>query len=244
MIKVVENKQYNPFTNSTNTSYYDDLISDKPVGKSNYTVREYYRFEKGVESTIEYMTANEYIDRCTHDIFRSKDAGQGVRDSVNVDKYAKDMLNGDKFPLPYLNYSEDNRSQEGRHRMLAAAKAFGEDTEFPVLIVRDTVATDEEILDYANKKYPQNPEWVVDMVNAILNKKSDNGSDEDEDNYEIITGLDISRHDIIDFGDGWCEVFDYDLLKDGLEVHGVLLDNDEDVEYIINDNDEVKLRKE
>lgn len=38
----------------------------------------------------------------------------------NVEKYSKDMLNGDKFPLPY--YRKNTSLQEGRHRVLACMK--------------------------------------------------------------------------------------------------------------------------
>lgn len=37
-----------------------------------------------------------------------------------VDKYAKDMLKGDKFPVPY--YVNNRSDQEGRHRAMAAKK--------------------------------------------------------------------------------------------------------------------------
>ena len=196
MIIFKESKRYNPFKYDTNTSYYNSLIDDKPAHSgAKYSTKDYYRFEKNVEGHIEYMTAKKYIDECSK-IFNG-DAGRGVRNSPDIDKYAKAMLDGDKFPLPYINYKD--KSQEGRHRMSAAAKAFGEDTEFPVLIVTETKTNSKEILDYANKKYPKDPETIVRMVNSILYK------DEEAEDLELkpitVDAIELESGDIIEIDD-------------------------------------------
>lgn len=129
-MRIIESvSKVNPFTNSTNTSYYDVFLDDESkVSRSNYTVKDYYRFEKGVEGRIEYMTADEYFDRCNKysgDNYRLT----GQRSLDKVLQYAKDMSKGDKFPLPYINQSKNNFGQEGRHRMLAASKVYGSQTK-------------------------------------------------------------------------------------------------------------------
>lgn len=163
MIKIYESstKQLNIFQDKTRVSDYDAMMDNSKL-KRDATQHEYYKFEKGYDYTIEYMTAQEYMDLCSDKVFDGRNAYNGV-DEETVDKYAESMRNGDKFPLPYINVSKYS-GQEGRHRMLAGAKAFGENTEFPVMIIFDSKPTESEIIDYCKKAYGKDWNWAFNWV--------------------------------------------------------------------------------
>lgn len=238
MLILNESKQYNPFKYDTNTAYYNSLISDKPAHSgANYSEKEYFRFEKNVEGHIEWMTASKYIDECSK-IFNG-DAGKGVRGSSDIDKYAKAMLNGDKFPLPYINYK--SHSQEGRHRMLAAAKAFGENTEFPVLIVTETNATDKEIFDYAKKKYPEDPQFVVNMVNNALHRYKDSDDNDIKLIPQTITAIELELGDIINYEDKLYKIVKFELdNRTGVNIDLIDVTNKSDRYIWLQDDDKIE----
>lgn len=56
-------------------------------------------------------------------------------DSALVQEYMKKMERGDKFHIPFIDYSDN--SQEGNHRVIAAKKLGVE--EIPVLVVKKFV---------------------------------------------------------------------------------------------------------
>lgn len=122
----------NPFnTTTTGTSYYDNFLNDKDL--------KYMQDAKNLTGEVVMMTPEEYYQECADNIFKNTTANKLLNQRTNSfsDQYIKDMKKGDKFPLPYLNYSEGHETQEGLHRMKAAGDAFGWDTKFPVLIVKD-----------------------------------------------------------------------------------------------------------
>lgn len=240
MIKIInESKKLNPFKKSTNTSYYDDLMDDGPLnGKSDYSTKDYFKFEKGVESYIEYMTADQYINTCSQKVFRGRDAALGLSQK-SINDYAKAMIDGDKFPLPYINLG-NYPSQEGRHRMLAAAKAFGKDTEFPVLIVVNSNPSDDEIMEYAKKKFPNDPKWGFDYIKSNFSEEVD---EEPELDPMITDAIFIDKGDICDFGEGI--LGKVDSVEPGhhsdLIITYTELDTGDSVEYELDDEDKVTL---
>lgn len=93
---------------------------------------------KGRTATIVEMSPDEYMERAYRQIFKKPtEKGKTFADipehSEDIAKYAEAMRNGEKFPLPYLDYA--GGGQEGRHRALAA-KAAGID-RIPVVIIDD-----------------------------------------------------------------------------------------------------------
>ena len=147
-------------------------IGNEMVG--NVTLNDYMRYEKGQDAKIEYMSPTEYLDRCVKDIFHgswNKDIAPIQKyNAETITKYAEAMMNGDKFPIPYLNYVTEN--QEGRHRALAVIEAFGEDSIIPVLVIKPTDPTEEEIRKYAEKRWPNDPEWGTEYVKSKYDKFS------------------------------------------------------------------------
>jgi hypothetical protein len=157
-------------------------FGNKKVG--NATLNDYMRYEKGQDANIVYMTPNEYLERCAKDIFNStyeKTVGNIKKyNSGIISKYAKDMLNGDKFPLPYLDYVY--KQQEGRHRALAVIEAFGEDSIMPVIVIRPTDPTEQELKQYAEQRWPEDPEWGLEYVKGKYDKFNSDYTIEDETN--------------------------------------------------------------
>ena len=112
---------------TTDTSYYDNFLNPEDL--------KYMQEAKNLTGEVVMMTPSEYYQRCADDIFDGQLKNNLIRQRDNdySAKYVEDMKNGDVFPLPYLNYRD--KSQEGLHRMLAAARAFGWNVPQPVLVV-------------------------------------------------------------------------------------------------------------
>jgi hypothetical protein len=67
-----------------------------------------------------YITPDQYIYNIARGFGLSyHDALSPVMSNL-VDKYAEDILKGDKFPVPY--FRDNKEAQEGRHRAMAAKK--------------------------------------------------------------------------------------------------------------------------
>ena len=192
MLKFIcESIRPNVFKLNNTGNSVGDVISNEPLG--NVRERDYFKFEKGRDGIITYMTADDYINHCIHDIFNStydKTVTYAV-DWDNVDKYAEAMKKGEKFPLCYLDYVTNN--QEGRHRALAFKQAFGEDAEMPVLEIYPTNVTDDEIAEYIENNEvseeeqsiePDNLDNIDDLIDIDI---TDDGSD------------DIDLDDFVDF---------------------------------------------
>jgi hypothetical protein len=134
----------------TKSGYVEEYLPTTKVGK--VSGQEYKKFDKKRDSEIIYMTADEYIKRCS-DVFgvSVKDTINSARNPKNIDIYAEKMLSGEKFPVCYIDYVY--RQQEGRHRALAFKKAFGENAKMPVLVITEAEATMQEIYDYCLKRF-------------------------------------------------------------------------------------------
>lgn len=134
--------------------YVEQFTTDR-VG--NVSGRDYQYFEKGQDGAIVWLTCDEYLNACVHSIFES-DWDSTVTNAVNratVHRYAREMLQGDTFPVPYLNHA--TRQQEGRHRACAVKEAFGPDARFPVLEVYPSHPSLEAIEDYTIRKCRDKP---------------------------------------------------------------------------------------
>lgn len=76
------------------------------------------------DAYIAEITPQEYFDYCYKYIFKRPVPNISNRNDLlgiswsNVEEYAKDMKNGTKFYMPYINFRIEQ--QEGRHRALAA----------------------------------------------------------------------------------------------------------------------------
>jgi hypothetical protein len=115
------------FDDRTHVPFYDDLIKNP----------EYMAEHKNLKGTIKMMSPREYYQECAEKIFgcsvSNLMSSRRIDDKVNSDieeiitKYKRQVF------LPYINYAE--KGQEGLHRMLVAAKLFGWDHKFPVLVI-------------------------------------------------------------------------------------------------------------
>lgn len=119
------------FDDSTKIPDYDSLLN-----------KDYDRIPsdwKNYSAKLEYMSPEEYIRRVSDIQDVPYEEQSRYIDSNKVKEYAKEMSNGAKFPIPYLNYADKN--QEGRHRAMASKMLT--DKDIPVVIVtKDQVNKD------------------------------------------------------------------------------------------------------
>ena len=156
--ELTESNRPNVFNNNSRETYGDLINPNSKVG--NVTTHDYYKFEKGKDAILTYMTCDEYLNKCIYDIFKSN-YDKTVTNSINwdnVDKYAELMKQGVKFPTPYLDYV--NKGQEGRHRALAFKQVFGNDAEMPVIELYPSNPTLDEIYEYCENRWQDGEQWM------------------------------------------------------------------------------------
>lgn len=146
------------FSHRPNESFYEYATNDEPNTVGNLSQKEYYKYVKGVDANVEYMSAKEVLNNMLQlwDELgggRTKETFKLGADKKYIDKYAQDMLNGDKFPIPVVDFSDNHKFVEGRHRTYAFIKAFGEDAIMPVIIGKNPQVSDEEWNNYLEKRY-------------------------------------------------------------------------------------------
>ena len=177
-------------SSSFRTENNPDRIASNWIGPTKVgkvSINDYMRYEKGQDAKIVYMSPNEYLERCAKDIFNStweKTVASIEKNYADtITKYANDMKNGDKFPIPYLDYVYQN--QEGRHRALAVKQAFGEDSIMPVLVIIPTNPTKEELMNYCNRKFPNNSNSANMFYDSLCYKYFPEEIEEDNTEEEM-----------------------------------------------------------
>lgn len=190
-------------------------IGNRKIG--DVSVHDYMKFEKGEDAEVVYMTGDEYIQHCIDDIFHSNYTSV-VTNAVDFDKvneYANEMKNRAKFPIPYLNIKA--RQQEGRHRALAVKEAFGEDAVLPVIVIKQSQPTQEEIAEYAETRWgKENKQLGINYVNSILypNLVQDNEDYLNDTDFKVKDTTSLSDLDIDEF------IVDFDL-EDKLDISNI-----------------------
>ena len=137
----------NKFWNYNTRPIDGDNIFDPYVGESSYArdmikLAESRKVDKeGHYAGYVEMSPREYFDACAKgfgilakDQINTVSNDKGVIQTLNtiLDKYKV------RFPVAYLDYSFNNFSQEGRHRMYVAGERVGWDKKFPVLVIHTT----------------------------------------------------------------------------------------------------------
>ena len=200
MITLIIESEHDSVFNFNNPSFVKDFSYDEKVGK--VSAHDYQRFEKRKEGNIEYMTGNDYIEKCAKDIFKNTiDYVLAPVDKNVVNDYAIAMKSGSRFPICYLDYVYEQ--QEGRHRALAFEKAFGIDAKMPVLVIKPASADIEEIADYCQRKWGGYwDSFFTSMASnfGYSNKEINNflGYDytEDEDTFEKNDDFEVNWDDL------------------------------------------------
>ena len=158
-----------------------DNIFDPYVGESSYAkdmvrlARTGQTDEEGHYASYVEMSPNEYFDACAKGF--GIPAGTQIN-TVGSDKSIIQVLNTilDKykvrFPVAYLDYSFNNFSQEGRHRMYVAGERFGWDKKFPVLVIHTTAEADEakheeRITRYISKALDRTERYIYSNFDEI-----------------------------------------------------------------------------
>lgn len=100
-----------PFKLEPNTPNQMDMMKDP----------EYMAKKKGMIGKIEWMSPREYIDKCVVGFRSVGEPGEVERgrEPKLIKKYAKEMQQGDIFPMLELDY-RGGFGQEGLHRAMAA----------------------------------------------------------------------------------------------------------------------------
>lgn len=156
-------ENHDVFKMTTDTSYYDNFLNEKDL--------EYMRKAKNRDGEIVMMTPDEYFEGAS-EIFNHRHSASELEDQRSdkyTDQYVEDMKNGDKFPLPYLNFADSG--QEGLHRMLAAKRAFGPDVKYPVLVVTvyNQSIEDEKLMWREISQFEQNEfRKIVDYLESHI----------------------------------------------------------------------------
>lgn len=107
---------------TTDMPYYDNLLKNP----------DYYKRAKGLIGEIVRISPELYFALCA--VMREEKSLKGELSALvpeYIDKYAKAMRAGDKFPIPVLELLKNQ--QEGRQRVAAAQKIGLK--EIPVLLV-------------------------------------------------------------------------------------------------------------
>jgi len=121
---ILEGNDYGYFRDRSGVPDYDDIL----MGDVGKLPKKYM----GWVGEIRYMSKEEYFGEC------SKLQGTSYSDQFRyiipekVKEIANKMRGGTRYNLPYLNYVD--KSQEGRHRVMAAS-SLGQDS-FPILVLR------------------------------------------------------------------------------------------------------------
>ena len=171
----------NKFWNYNTRPIDGDNIFDPYVGESSYA-RDMIKLagSRKVDKEGHYagyvdMSPREYFDAC------AKGFGIPAKDQINTvsnDKGVIQTLNTilDKykvrFPVAYLDYSFNNFSQEGRHRMYVAGERVGWDKKFPVLVIHTTAKGDkaryeERITRYISKALSKAEQYTYSNFDEI-----------------------------------------------------------------------------
>ena len=114
-------------SSSRSGRYFQNTNEDKIIVQDVFndimcpSEHPYFMLYKGVVGYLKLVRPTEYFKMCAEARGRGPAAKEYASiDDAKVEKYAKDMLNGDKFPIPVVNFAKGG--QEGRHRVAAAAK--------------------------------------------------------------------------------------------------------------------------
>lgn len=142
------------FELTTQTSYYDNFLNEKDL--------HYMQKAKNLTGEVVMMSPKEYFREAAKIFNTSVEALIEQRTDNSLSKYIEDMQRGDVFPLCYLNYAGE--TQEGLHRMLAAAEAFGWDIKYPVLVVEPY---DKELWKYYEDLQTYNSYLKYDLEDVI-----------------------------------------------------------------------------
>lgn len=135
----LESKYYHTST-ANGSDIFDTNYSETSYAQSflNPSELKYQQEYKNRTASIKYMSPEEYYKICA-DRFKvpvsslKKQRGEYDRDEIKyLIRVVKEAHK--KFPLTYIDYTTED-SQEGLHRMYAAAEMFGWDTKFPVLVI-------------------------------------------------------------------------------------------------------------
>lgn len=145
------------------------MLTDIPGATREGSLRDYNRDYKGLETRVILVDPTQY------NRVLARGRGTNTDDEIveridyydsSTPKYANDMKNGDKFPVPYIKYNADGsfNGQEGRHRA-SAARYAGLD-KIPVAL---SIPAGKSPSDFGFTRYDDITEDVSKLVTENAN---------------------------------------------------------------------------
>ena len=185
------------------------------------SAKQKQKYEHCLASKIIMMKPSSYIRKCMD--IHQKGYETLVTNNVDfqkVNKYAEDMLNGDTFPIPYLNYVY--AETDGLHRVLAYQRAFGEEVELPVLEIHRAGIGMDDIYAYVTIAYPGREDskftefakihgYSDDEINEYLGNPVIEDDTIDNSTLDMMNALDKAESEDININDltNYNVTFDY-----------------------------------
>lgn len=120
---------YSNYQNNSDGTKYFDMDSLKDIGGFQHPL--YYMLAKDQKYQLVFISPDEYMENIRKGFDLTNDEVMNAVNLSTVSKYARNMLDGDKFPIGY--FTTNTSSQEGRHRALAL-KQIGVKS-FPVIAI-------------------------------------------------------------------------------------------------------------
>jgi hypothetical protein len=112
----------------------ESIIHTSPIFSDKTESPVYAEKVSNGNAILEYMSPDNYIKKCKKLQCQDGSIDEYVSNTINIElakKYSKDMAQGNKFPIPIIDFVKGY--QEGRHRAVAA-KFLGYNS-IPVVIV-------------------------------------------------------------------------------------------------------------
>lgn len=168
------------------------------------SLKEYYAIHKGQEGKILIMSPDQYLKNLT---------GKGkpykkIEDIVNrssqdkISDYAKKMKEGEKFPVPYINFDNKGRlSQEGIHRALAAKEAGI--SEMPVSVSyaignEPKLLYEKDITNDIDDLLGEGPNFKNELYNKQFNKLTELKQSNNRQYEDLLDKLDRANAKVSD----------------------------------------------
>ena len=160
------------------------MLDETPGATREGSLRDYNRIEKGKETRVILVDPSEYNRVLTRDPNSNTDRAHAdaIMFDTNTNKYVSAMQNGDKFPIPYIQYDSNGfRGQEGRHRAAAAQRAGV--SKIPVAV---SMPAGADLASYGFRDY-------VDITDDVAKVVTENKRVKTADAKAIKTDVDAKK---------------------------------------------------
>mgnify|MGYP001254196421 FL=1 len=136
-----------PFSLIVEEFYSGDVYFDMDTDITHYNTvlrkPDYMFWVKGELGRVKYLTPDEYFIACAKMQHTTPEEQISHIEKDLATKYMDKMLDGEKFPMPLIDYI--SKRQEGRHRSFAA-RQIDPTMKMPVLLIFDANKTRKDLI--------------------------------------------------------------------------------------------------